>query len=497
MLRDRLRKIPIFAYIAVAAVLVAAIVLTVVLSTGSKYIQRDNTITLLYDHAYDETVMMYNNDVMWDDNCYVDDFIKLYDVCLTGNAVAAFNEANKVLYYFNQQGQKAVAEDLANFVLCDDGSTIAWVSKAGKVQLFNGVSVRDISDSGSLENFAISPNGKLLLYVETTEGTNVMRLYDTSSRKSVSVAEGMYPLSINNGGSIIYCMDSSDRLWCCDRDGNMLNSYEVLGEKAVHTNIAHDQIVYYTANKVTYAVIGAGEPNRIGFNATRIVLPDTTPVSYNVTTSKAYYVFVDGVKTFTDCVLVDGETELNYVDSKFNVRNIARDVQGVSMSDNGKTMFYVAGGSLYRATGKFKSSTYIDTGVASVNVTPDGKSAYFLTEDNELRCFGHGGIRSLAKKCGYVTTTPKNGAMYMLEYDEKALKGKLYFTSDGVTSRLLSDKAHDCWITTAGAYYTEGRVMKENGEVDFDVNLYGSDGGGNFKTLYQDIWNIYNYNYSY
>lgn len=497
MLRDKLRKIPIIAYIVVAVVLVTATVLTVVLSTGSKYIQRNNTITLLYDHAYDETIMMYNNEVMWDDDCYVADYIKLYDVCLTGDAIVAYNTSNGVLYYFNHEGQKAISDDITNFVLSDDGSTIAWVSNAGKVQLFNGVSVRDINDNGSGVNFAISPNGKLLLYVEATDSTGVMKLYDTSSRKSVSIAAGMYPLSINNDGSIIYCLDSSERLWCYDRDGNVLNSYMVLGENAVHTNINHDQIMFYDANKVTYVVKKSGEPYRIGFNATQIVLPDTTPVSYNVTTSKSYYVFVDGVKDFAGCVYIDGETDLNYVDNNFNIRNIDRDVQGVSMSDNGKTMYYVAGGNLYRATGKFKSSTYIESGVASVYITPNGKAAYFLTAENELRCFGDGGIRSLAKNCGYVTTTPKNGAMYMLEYDEEAFKGKLYFTADGVTSYLLSDKAYDCWITTAGAYYTEGHLKQESGEIDYDVNLYGSDGGGNFEPLYGDVWDIYNYNYSY
>lgn len=497
MLRDKLRKIPVFVYIIVAVLLVATIVTSIVLSNQSNYIKRNNTITLLYDRARDETIMMYNNEVRWDDESYVADFIKLYDVCLTGDAIAAYNSSNGTLYKFDIKGKAAISDNLANFVLSDDGSTIAWVTNEGKVQLFNGVSVRDVSDSGSLVNFAISPNGKLLLYMETVNGQDVMKLYDTSSRKSTTVAVGMYPLSINKDGSVIYCLDASERLWCYNRDGQSQNSYDVLSEGIVQTNITHNQMIYYDKSGKTYVVDKGGDPVQIGDDKARLLLPDSTPVAYNVTTSKSYHVFVNGVKTFEGCLIIDGETAIKYMESFDKVRSIASGVTAASLSDKGDVLCYIVDNVLYRSTGSFKAATMIENGVASVSVTPDGEKAFFLTVANVLKCYSNGGIRSLIENCGNFMVTPQNGAMYMVGYDEDKLQGTLYFTQDGVTSYKLTDKAHDCYVTASGAYYTIGYVKNGENDIDYDVTLFGSEGDKDFVVLYEDVWDIYNYNYSY
>ena len=498
MLKKKLFKIPVFVYIIVAIVLVVGVTVGILLANQSNYIHRNNTITLLYDRARDETIMMYNNEVRWDNDSYAEDWLQLYDVSLTGDGIIAYDSASKGLYYFNVKGAEPISSDVANFVMSDDGQTFAWVSNAGKIQLFNGVSVRDVTNTGSIVNFAISPNGKLLLYMETVNDKDYLRVYDVSARKSFTVAAGMYPLSINNDGSIIYCMDADQRLFCINRDGSTINSYIILGEAVVQLNIDHTEIMFYGDGGATYVVNDGGEPYLVGDDLSQLLLPDSTPVSYHVTTNLEYYVCVNGVKTFNKCLLIDGETTIKYMESYQEIRSIASGVTGASLSDNGKVLFYILDNTLYRSSGRFQSAMMVDTGVQSVAVTPDGKKAFFISTENVLKCYSNKVVASLIENCGNVMVTPENGAIFMCDYDQKKYEGTLYFSQDGVSFYKLTDKAYDCWVTQNGAYYTEGRKYNEEGKVtDYDVTMYGSKGDKNFEVLYQDVWDIYNYNYSY
>ena len=498
MLKKKLFKIPVFVYILVAVLLIAGTVVGIILANQSNFIKRNNTITLLYDRARNETIMMYNNEVRWDDESYVAAWLKIYDVSLTGDGIIAYNEKNGGLYYFNIKGVEAISDDVANFVMCDDGQTFAWCSNTGKIQLFNGVSVRDVSTNGSPVNFAISPNGKLLLYMETVNNKDYLKVYDTKARKSFTVAANMFPLSINNDGSVIYCMDADQRLWCINRDGENKNSYVTLGEKVIQLNMDHTEIMFYDADGKAYVADRGGEAYQVGNDKTQILLPDSTPVSYHVTTNLGYYVFVNGVKTFKNCLLIDGETTIKYMKSYDKITTIATGVTGASLSDDGDVLYYILDNNLYRASGSFKSSMLIDQAVQTVSVTPDGKKAFYITAANVLKCHTNGAILSLVENCGNVMVTPENGALFMCDYDTKHCKGTLYFSQDGVSFYKLSDKAYDCWVTQSGAYYTEGRLTDEEGKVtDFDVTIYGSNGDKNFQVIYQDVWDIYNYNYSY
>ena len=70
-------------------------------------------------------------------------------------------------------------------------------------------------------------------------------------------------------------------------------------------------------------------------------MPDSAPVSYHVTTNLGYYVFVNGVKTFKNCLLIDGETTIKYMKSYDKITTIATGVTGASLSDDGDVLYYI------------------------------------------------------------------------------------------------------------------------------------------------------------
>ncbi len=88
------------------------------------------------------------------------------------------------------------------------------------------------------------------------------------------------------------------------------------------------------------------------------------------------------------------------------------------------------------------------------------------------------------------------GAMYMTDYNTDEFKGSLYYTGNAQPGRLLTDKCYDCWTDMAGSYYIVGRRVLENGDIDYDVTLYGGP-GGTFDELYKDVWDIQNYTFTY
>ncbi len=494
-MKIKLTKGRILAIAAAAVVVIAAAVAGIVLANQSNYVLRGDVLTLLYDRAYNKTATMYNRRVIWDEGFYCDGYVKAYTVDLAGDAIMAYNEKNGSLYHFGVSGVKAISSDVANFVMSDDGRRFAWTSTAGKIQIFNGSSVKDVTEAGDLYNFAMSPKGKYLLYVANSGGKDAMMLYNATDRKSVKLREEMYPLALDDDAKFIYCVSADGVLMCLDSTGRTVNSYSAFTGKNVYLNTSHRQIVFGDEGGATYAVVDGGEAHRVGSSEAVIVLPEFGAYTYNVTTVNAVKVYTFGVKNVFGCVYFDGGSRLCYVDDKFNISTVADGVESVSMSDNGRTVYYVANRTLYKAKGRLEGSAQLDIGVSRAISTPDGSKVYYLTVDNGLRFYG-GSVERIAENCGFVQTTRTNGAIYMTGYDTDELKGSLYYTTNGRAGKLLNDKCYDCWADMSGTFYIFGRRELDDGSIDYDVKLWGAS-GDNFEELYKDIWDIQNYTFTY
>ena len=179
------------------------------------------------------------------------------------------------LFYLSDEKITEITDETCyQFELSLDGSTVAY-SYGNDIYLFaDGKSKKAASGKEVISDFVISPNGDTVVYVET-DGSGRYSTYAVKGGKVIDLDARIYPLSVSNGGSVIYGMDKNSKL--CYIKNLKADSSESVGAfngmGYCFTNADNKQIVYDSGNGTYYFDTSLDEPIKIAGNGVIPIYP--------------------------------------------------------------------------------------------------------------------------------------------------------------------------------------------------------------------------------
>ncbi len=393
------------------------------------------------------------------------------NIYLNGKKVAQL-DYDDVYIYNAYDGKSAVAECKNSD---DTGYTVFVVTKKGATELVSEVDVVTYSTNKDYficretegdevtytwydvnkkksetlgENIAsvcLSPDGKMVAYAESEE-TDEAVVYTTFVKKWGGKAteielKNATPRLISNGAKYLYLNKNTEDGTDLYRSVNKKEPEKVCSNAEVHNwNVDATEVIYVDDKDNAYWVVGKKEGVKIAKGLGRAVSPINT-IDY---------------ETFKGQVFTYGDANLGYFDGK-EMHKISSKVANAAIAKDGKTLYFTKFNEegkceLYfvkNATAKkYEPAKVMEDIRSSVTISPDGKKAYVLTEDNELIvCAGKKKGDKIADDVSNIVAMNTKGVCYFEDVD-----GVLYASKNGKEKVKLADDINGEESGTVGRY---------------------------------------------
>ena len=135
-----------------------------------------------------------------------------------------------------------------------------------------------------------------------------------------------------------------------------------------------------------------------------------------------------------------------------------KDVTALKVTDTIGMVYYIdEDGGLYRGKGGTDDFERIARDVVEVDITSDGKTCYYLDDEDTLVYVDKNGEDT--KICENVASfciTADNYVLYLTDYEKDGSlisTGKLYGCKNGKDGELIAKDVYTVWTTQTGAYY--------------------------------------------
>lgn len=458
-----LKKIGIYAGIALAAVLV--IVLLVNLFSGSAYPQFSQGINALYMEDDEATTLLVGGKPL---KTTIPGSAEVAAASLdrkTALIVASEDDTTSLYTLVGSKLTEAVKElDSRNVYLSDNGAYYVYYADDamywGKVGS-KGTKVAESDDHPS--NIALSPDGKALAYtVSDDDGELEARLF--KGKDSEKISKDLIPMVISNSGKYIYGLKQDEEgtdLYCYNPKGDGEKIAADVSNFYVLTNKDHTQLIFTGSDGKSYAVVKKGEKQKVSSSSLSMVTPDNTQVCVNGTA------VVYGVSDLRNHVFATDDGDLVYVNGKWESDKLVSNVSNGQMSKDGKTILYLKNSKVYSIKAKKGAEgKELAEDVENAGFLPDGKSFYWEDEDGVFYFQkGTGKAKKVAEDIQNTRLT-HDGYLIFQSDDE------WYYSKNGGKKTKLSDEIS--YVST-GMDYT---IYK-----DEDGNYYYTAKGMKFKKI--------------
>ncbi len=406
------------------------------------------------------------------------DFIKGPEgnIYLDGKKVAQL-DFETVYLYTGMDGKSAIAECRDED---DDGYTVYVVTKKGAVEIATDVSVTEYSrnneyivyyeetEDGSEQTYtwynvskkkgetlgedlaavALSADGKTVAYAKGEETDDAIE-YTTFVKKWGGKAAAIElknarPVMVSNGAKYLYLSKAGEEgKTALYRSVNKKEPVKVSGNGSfLAANLDGSEILFNDNDKgSTYWVKGKKEAVKIAKGLKDMVTPTGTI----------------GYETFKNHVYLYGDSgsTLGYFDGK-EIHKISSDVGGYSIAKDGKALYFTKRNNdgeyelnyVKNATAKkYEPAKVMEDVRSSVKISPDGKKAYVLTDDDELMvCNGKKKGKKIADDVANIHVVNAKGICYFTDED-----GTFFASKNGKEKVNVADLS-DEESTTRGLY---------------------------------------------
>ncbi len=370
---------------------------------------------------------------------------------------AIVRDGVSALYYLDNGNSSNITGDFdaAWITLSDDGSTAAY-HYDGSLYLYKGGNKKKVADiENMLCALVLSPNGDTIAYAES-DGDKIST-YAYKGGKVIDLDAKVTPLTVSNGGGIIYGYDKKSRL-CFIKNlkpdsAESVKNLNLIAKPVFSTD--KKQILFASDNGMYYFDSSHKEDIKVTGSKIMLIYPECGVRSY------------DNLKSF-----------LAYSDSKivkftrkgddFDKETLASSPFSCILSADGKELVYVQNNELYKiSVSNPDKKTQLGSEVIDYYADKDLKNVYFLNQDNTLR-YADGKSKNGKKiidDVGDFNVAP-NGVCIFTDDDDT-----LYYSANG------SDKKK------AGLEDVTGYVERTYNTiyVESDGDLYVSTDGKNFS----------------
>lgn len=382
------------------------------------------------------------------------------NIYLNGKKVAQLDYEDVYLYNA-YDGKSALAECMGEG---DSGYTLFVVTKKGATEIASDIDVvtysqnreyvvyRDNTDNGENRTYTwynvankksetigedlaavkLSPDGKTVAYAETEEKDDGIE-YTTFVKKFGGKAtqielKNATPALVSDGAKFLYLDKATENGSDLYRSVNKKEPQKVCGDADLENyNDDHTEVIYSDDKGNYYWADGKKEGVKIAKELGDLITPNSV-IDYT---------------TFKGQVYSYGDNNIGYFDGK-EMFKIASKVGGAAIAKDGKTMYFTkynddGACELYyvkNATAKkYEPVKVMEDVRSSVTITPDGKKAYVLTEDNELIvCSGKKKGDKIADDVAGISAMNAKGICYFTDVD-----GVLYATKGKDKVKLADD----------------------------------------------------------
>ena len=356
---------------------------------------------------------------------------------------------------------------------CYDGSrTVFLVEAIGSYEIVTRSSDGSTDALGWAEKpedvytVALSPTGKAVFLSFRDEATGEVKtgIWSDGKRRDIPELEGMSVSALSDDGKTVFCYDKNERFFVwTEKDGKTLLSDDAQNyRKSKYYNRDCTEALFMDGEFTKVYKDGAVETVTTG--PCGLLLPDLTERFQFSTDAWEHFI---GIKTFAGCFLTqdnDGKTDVYYLNKQLTIQSAIHGTECVGLANDGKTVVYLRGGSLYRVNGTKKNAEpqpLLDGGdqVTSFQMSPDGKTIYYTNGYDDLMMWKNG--KSTFVKAFYDT-------FYLYSPFINMAGDTLYLVSDSVPYFVKDGMPHE--ITDyQGRFenlYTDGFTGFLNSEAD-------------------------------
>jgi len=459
-----IKKIAAFGGIAVVAII--AIVICVKLFAPSNYVVSSGDSFFVHMQEDDEKVIVtYSNGTASSfDGQYFSMFNGSLDTGKGAFVIQSINEANdeylSTLYYVSDNKSKPFAdttsENGAWGTVSANGNAVVFVTDTeyangyseGTLSIYNGEKAQTISSSfypgGS---YCVSPDGTAVVYsADFDVKEHEFTTYFWSNGKTTALGDNLYAVAVSNGGKLIYYGDDDKLYVQKGNDKTKLASDNDLG--ALFFNRDNSSVVYTNNSGKSYISVNGGEKQSLDSTIYNLLLPAGVYQSYG----DNYQVNTINVKSFKNTFHLTS-SDVYRITEKYESERVAKTSSTAELADDGKTIFYLNSGSVYKIDGLAtdrQAEKIIEADVSMFNALGNGSAIYFINYDDELYYQKGKGkpvfIDDDLDSSGFAVYNKEDIVFYISD-------GELYSTKGGAKASLVNGVDDDDLVAVnAGAF---------------------------------------------
>lgn len=386
-------------------------------------------------------------------------------------------DGDNVLYLISGDKSVTVDSDVTSVYMSDDGSTLVYRNDDKELWYYRNGSKKKIAeiDSDYSPTVRISPNGDTVVYAVDESSKTVTYIY--SGNKAEELATKLTPISVSNGGSVIYAENTNGKLgYIKNKKGD---DFETVRSLDGSYTLSEDKksLIFYSSSSTYYFDTSLEDAIKITSGWISLVLP------YKTTET------VPGFKNFLG--MNDGKIyrfELKRGD--FEKTKIVSGDYNYQVSPDGSSIIYLKNGKLHKVDTKTGENddvfaTINDEDIAGFIAIPDFSGFYLVNEDDDfysdvrnLYYVGKNGgeaKKPFAEDVYRAALNDSGVIVYLTDYSGGS--GTLYYSSRGDKGKKVSG------IGECTSYlYTESSYSGSTIYVyDEDDTLYISTNGKDFK----------------
>ena len=502
-MKSPLMKILMFAVPAVIVVVAAIVIISLLGGSGSA--MRKNHIAFFSDSG--ETIVSGNNNAKFT----LDGGLESFQISLDGSKAVALTDydfrTGGTLWFVTASGGTHIADDVFAYQLADSGNGVAYFTDHDARNELAALYLYDTSNNratlltdaayydgyGYMPGVAISPNGKSVGYIADYDARNFefagyIRIDGKAAEK---LGDEMFAVAISDGGRHLYFCKLDVRTREASlhvRSGRNENRLVPdVGNVTIMLNRDYSEIIYsvHDGDHRTFISRNGSERERIsGAAISSILVPRGAQVRthYNDFSNITVY----GMSSLSNFTAITDEG-IAYYNNRLEANRIAASSDyssGAEISGNGKTLYYINNSmrlSSIDPTVPGAERREIDRDVVSFTSAGDGRSVYYVNDENELLYVSGSGapvrIADDVAHSGLSISHSGNRLFFLVEY-RSGRGGELFFSNNGGRRTKVSgaDDVLSVWSTPTNIFF-----------VTRDSELFRSNGNDNFSMFHEDI----------
>jgi len=410
------------------------------------------------------------------------------------------SKSGGVLWFVTPSGAEQIAEDVYAYQLADSGNGVAYFmeydDKIDEAALYlydtSGKKATLITDNAYFDGHdtmpmvSISPNGKSVGYVmdydeRNFEFTGYIRIDGKNPEK---VGDEMFAVAISDGGKYLYYRKVDVKTKEASlhvRSGR--NDFRLVPDASnvqIMLNYDYSEILLsvYDGDRRTFISRKGGERERISGAA---ILSLVMPRGAQLRTYSTEYsnIIVYGKSSLSDFVAVTDEG-LAYYNNRLEANKISASsdyAYSAEISSDGKTLYFINNSyrlSSINPTTPGAERKEIEKNVLAFVASGDGKSVYYVNEDDELYHVRGNATQTLIAEDVYsgslTMSYSGNRVFFLIDYRSNR-GGELYYSNNGGKRAKVSgaDDVMALWSTPANIFYISrsDELFRSNGNEKF------------------------------